>query len=181
MRRRDAGVVLALATGLGPAVAGAEVVDASPRGFTLENVVEVPVDAATAWSALVEDVDAWWPADHTWWGAESTLTIEPRAGGCFCEKHGDNEAQHLLVTYAEPGRLLRLTGGLGPLQGMGLDGVAEFRLAGADGGGTRITLFYRAGGYAPEDLEAFAPIVDQVQGMQLGGLARHLGGGAPGE
>lgn len=128
-----------------PAPAGAEVKDAAPSGFTLENTVDVPVDARTAWKALVEDVDAWWPADHTWWGAESTLSIEPRAGGCFCERDGEAEAQHLLVTFVEPGKLLRLTGGLGPLQGMGLHGVLEFRLAPAEEG-TSITMYYRAGG-----------------------------------
>ena len=156
--------------------ARAEIKDATPSGFTLENAVHVPVDAVAAWKALVGDVDRWWPADHTWWGAESVLSIEPRAGGCFCERHGEQQALHMLVTFADPGRLLRLTGGLGPLQGMGLHGVMEFQLAPATDGGTRITLFYRAGGYTPDDLSKLAPTVDQVQALQLGGLARHLGG-----
>jgi hypothetical protein len=81
----------------------AEVKDASPEGFTLENTVRVPVDAETAWQALVEDVDTWWPPDHTWWGAESALSIEARAGGCFCERKGDAEAQHMLVTARRVG------------------------------------------------------------------------------
>ena len=67
-----------------------------------------------------------------------------------------------------------MTGGLGPLQGMGLDGALEFRLAPADGGGTRITLWYRVGGYTPDDLSKFAPVVDRVQAQQLGGLAAYL-------
>jgi hypothetical protein len=84
----------------------------------------------------------------------------------------------LLVTFVDPGKTLRMTGGLGPLQGMGLSGALEFRLAPA-AGGTTITLFYRAGGYTPDDLAAFAPIVDQVQALQLGGLADHLRAAAP--
>jgi hypothetical protein len=56
------------------------------------------------------------------------------------------------------------------------NGVLEFRLAPGANGGTRITLFYRAGGYAPDDLKGLAPIVDQVQALQLGGLAKHLRG-----
>lgn len=67
-----------------------------------------------------------------------------------------------------------MTGGLGPLQGMGLGGALEFRLAPADGGGTRITMFYRAGGYTPDDLSKFAPVVDKVQAQQLRGLADFL-------
>jgi hypothetical protein len=57
---------------------------------------------------------------------------------------------------------------------MGLHGVLEFRFAPGAGGGTSITLFYRAGGYTPSDLEGFATVVDQVQALQLGGLAEHL-------
>jgi uncharacterized protein YndB with AHSA1/START domain len=167
-----AAAVLTLAT-LGSA--DAEIKDASVAGFTLENTVQVPADAATAWKALVGDVDRWWPKDHTWWGGESQLSIEPRAGGCFCERRGPQQALHMLVTFADPGKLLRLTGGLGPLQGMGLTGALEFRFAPAAGGGTTITMFYRAGGYTPDDLSKFAPVVDKVQALQLGGLADYLG------
>jgi uncharacterized protein YndB with AHSA1/START domain len=152
----------------------AEVKDATPAGFTLENAISVPVDAATAWKALVEDVDRWWPTDHTWWGAESQLSIEPRAGGCFCERNGEQQALHMLVTFVDPGRLLRMTGGLGPLQGMGLHGALEFRFKAAEGGGTTITMFYRAGGYTPDDLSKFVPVVDKVQALQLGGLGDYL-------
>jgi uncharacterized protein YndB with AHSA1/START domain len=168
-----AGVALVLATH-GPA--RAEVRDATAGGFTLENAVRVPVEPAKAWKALVDDVDLWWPADHPWWGAESVLSIEPQAGGCFCERHREQQALHMLVTFVDPGKLLRLTGGLGPLQGMGLTGVLEFRLAPASGGGTTVTMFYRAGGYTPDDLSKFAPVVDGVQALQLGALAAHLGG-----
>jgi hypothetical protein len=79
------------------------------------------------------------------------------------------------LTFVDPGHLLRLTGGLGPLQGMGLHGVLEFRLAPGDAGGTRVTMFYRAGGYTPDDLSKFASVVDNVQALQLGRLAHHLG------
>src|SRR5262245_50405917 len=152
----------------------AEVKDATASGFTLENSVQVPTDAMATWRALVKDVDKWWPKDHSWWGAQSVLSIESRAGGCFCERSGAKQAQHMLVTFVEPGHLLRLTGGLGPLQGMGLHGALEFRLAPGDAGGTRVTMFYRAGGYTPDDLSKFASVVDKVQALQLDGLARYL-------
>lgn len=156
----------------------AEVRDASPAGFTVENAQLVAVPPEVAWDALVDDIDRWWPKDHSWWGSESTLSIAPRAGGCFCEVSGADggrrQAQHMQVVFVEPGRLLRMTGGLGPLQGLGLDGALEFRLS-PQGAGTRIVLWYRAGGYAPEDLSAFAAVVDQVQAQQLAGLASYLG------
>lgn len=167
------GVVLVLATA-GPA--RAEIKDATASGFTLENAIQVPVEPMRAWKVLVGEVDRWWPKDHTWWGTEGALSIEPRAGGCFCERHGEQQALHMLVTFVDPGKLLRLTGGLGPLQGMGLSGALEFRLAPA-ASGTTITMYYRAGGYTPDDLSELAPVVDRVQALQLGGLAALLGGG----
>lgn len=160
--------------------AQAVVVDATPAGFTVENSRDVPVDATTAWNALATDVDRWWPKDHSWWGRESTLSIEPMAGGCFCERAADGKrsALHMTVTFVDPGKLLRMTGGLGPLQGMGLHGALEWRFSPIEGG-TRITLFYRAGGYTPDDLATFAPVVDQVQALQLGGLADYLKARSP--
>ncbi len=155
--------------------ARAEVKHASPSGFTIENVRVVPVDGSTAFKALVEDVNRWWPRDHTWWGSEGALSIEPRAGGCFCERAGAREALHMLVTFVDPGHTLRMTGGLGPLQGMGLHGALEFRFTPAGPAATTITLTYKVGGYASEDLGAFATVVDRVQGLQLGGLAGFLG------
>ena len=77
------------------------------------------------------------------------------------------------VTFVDPGKLMRMTGGLGPLQGMGLDGALEWRFV-EENGGTRITMWYRAGGYTPDDLTKFVPVVDKVQGLQLGGLAEYL-------
>jgi hypothetical protein len=157
---------------LAPLIAEAAVRDATPAGFTVENSQVVPVDAATAWQALVADVDRWWPRDHVWWEG-STLRIEPRAGGCFCEVAGERQAWHMSVVFVDPARTLRMTGGLGPLQGMGLHGALEWRFEPA-GEGTRITLWYRAGGYAPDDLSKFAPVVDGVQGVQLAALADHI-------
>ncbi len=179
-RLRAIAACIVLATLASPA--GAAVKDQSAAGFTLENEAVVAVDAATAWDALVDDVDRWWPKDHTWWGAESKLSIDARAGGCFCEIDGQRQAQHLEVVFIDPGKLLRMTGGLGPLQGMGLHGVLEFRLEpvqGPDGDErrdmTRIVLHYRAGGYAPDHIGAFAPVVDRVQATQLKGLVDHIG------
>lgn len=166
-----ASVVLLLGLSL---PAQAVVKDSSPSGFTVENTAVVPVDTETAWKALVHDVGEWWPADHTWWGDAGKLRIDARAGGCFCELHGEQQAQHMQVSFVDPGKTLRLIGGLGPLQGMGLHGALEFRLEAIEGGSTRITLWYRAGGYTPDDLSKFAPVVDKVQGLQLGGLVDFL-------
>ena len=151
----------------------ARVVDQVANGFTVENSQWVPTDPTTSWKALVDDVGKWWPADHTWWGDASKLSISQKVGGCFCEMNGVQQAWHMTVVFVDPGKTMRMTGGLGPLQGMGLSGALEWRFA-EENGGTRITLWYRAGGYTPDDLGKFVPVIDQVQGLQLGGLAEYL-------
>lgn len=170
--KRLLGTVLLAVTALA-APAHAEVRDAKPDGFTVENSVWVPATPQVAYAALVNDVGRWWPADHTWWGDASKLSISDKAGGCFCELNGAQQAWHMTVTFTDPGKLLRMTGGLGPLQGMGLDGALEWRFA-EEGKGTRITLWYRVGGYTPDDLSKFAPVVDKVQAQQLSGLLRFV-------
>ena len=166
---------LLLLFGAGPIAA--EVSSAAPDGFLIENAEVVPAEPEAAWAALVGDVDRWWPKDHTWWGTDSTLSIEPAAGGCFCEVAGERQARHLEVVFVDPPRLLRMVGGLGPLQGMGLHGALDWKLEPVEGG-TRITLRYQVGGFASQDLSELAPIVDRVQAGQLGGLASFLRGDA---
>ena len=152
----------------------AEVLNIDSYGFILKNQVTVKANPQQSWQTLVEDVGKWWPADHSWWGKAENFSIEARAGGCFCEINGDSQAQHMMVSFVEPGKLLRMTGGLGPLQGMGLYGALDWQFEAVDGG-TRITLTYKVHGYAPEGFKDLAPIVDHVQGLQLGGLGQHLG------
>lgn len=167
------GVVAAALTVCGIGQAAAKVLDATPQGFTLENEAIVPGDPMTAWKALVDKVGVWWPSDHTWFGKASNLSIQAKAGGCFCEIDGARQVEHMRVTFVDPGRLLRMVGGLGPLQGLGLYGVLDWTFA-AVPEGTRITLRMRVGGYATEDLPKFVTVVDKVQGQQLGGLADHI-------
>ncbi|WP_313494480.1 SRPBCC family protein [Stenotrophomonas sp.] len=151
----------------------AEVKDATAAGFTVENSVLIAAEPTRVWQAMTADIDQWWPKDHSWWGKAAKLSIDARAGGCFCEIAGAQQAQHLQVVFVDPQKTLRMTGGLGPMQGMGLHGVAEWTLQ-AEGPSTRVTWRYRAGGYSPDDLGALAPVVDKVQAQQLDGLARWL-------
>jgi len=152
----------------------ADVKAVAETGFILENRVQVNADPDVVWRALVDQVDDWWPKDHSWWGEQTRFRIDAHAGGCFCESHGDRSAEHMRVSLVEPGKLLRMTGGLGPLQGMGLHGALDWRLVARDQG-TEIVLTYRVSGFHPEGFEQLAPVVDRVQSLQLEGLARHLG------
>ena len=157
-----------------PVLVRAEVLYIAEGGFALENRVQINQPADIVWQALVSQVDSWWPKDHSWWGG--TFRIDTQAGGCFCERSGERSVQHMMIAMVDPGNLLRMTGGLGPLQGLGLAGALDWQLVPDDSDSqiTHVTLTYRVNGHMPGGFEQLAPIVDQVQGLQLGGLQRYF-------
>src|SRR5262249_12865417 len=109
-----------------------------------------------------------------WTGKASNLSIQPRAGGCFCESGNGLQTQVMVVSFVDPGKLMRMQGGLGPLQGMGLNGTREWRFSHAKSAGTQITLGYCACAYTQDDLRKLTGVVDQVLGQMLGGLGSYL-------
>ncbi|MBU2099345.1 MAG: SRPBCC domain-containing protein [Gammaproteobacteria bacterium] len=147
-----------------------DVLYTAEQGFALQNTVQIQQTPAEVWRTLTEQVDNWWPKDHSWWNGQ--FTIEASAGGCFCERAGERSAQHMLVSLVDPERLLRMTGGLGPLQGLGLTGALDWELTPVEGNAqsTQVTLTYRVSGYMPGGFTELAPVVDQVQALQLGAL-----------
>lgn len=152
--------------------AHAEVKSASQSGFVIENTQSTTANPDSTWQALVNQTDNWWPKDHSWW--RGTFSIDTSAGGCFCERSGENSAEHMRISLVNPSSTLVMTGGLGPLQGMGVYGALTWKLDAIDNG-TRITLTYRVQGYAPPDGFAdFAPVVDKVQSQQLNSLIRFI-------
>jgi len=153
-----------------------EVLFLAETGFIVENKVVVTSSREDTWRMFSQDVDQWWPSDHTWWGEESTLSIGANAGGCFCESHENKSAEHMRVSFVEPARVLRMLGGLGPLQGLGMYGALEWTFKDNDQG-TEVTMTYKVNGINPGGFKALAPIVDRVQALQLSGLARFVNEG----
>jgi uncharacterized protein YndB with AHSA1/START domain len=151
--------------------------DTRESGFTIETTVMAEASPAVVYTRLVK-VAAWWDPKHTWSGSASNLKLDPKAGGCFCEKlPGGGSVQHARVIFAQPGKLLRLEGGLGPMQDMAVTGILTFTLE-PDGKGTRIRMTYRVAGMLGMPAAQLAPGVDQVMGIQLDRL-RAFAGGAP--
>ncbi|MEE4299702.1 MAG: hypothetical protein V2J24_09690 [Pseudomonadales bacterium] len=169
MRRGKALLMLTLLAG--PVTA--EVTDAATAGFGVEQVREVPQAPALAWALFVEEVGRWWNGAHTWFGDASALSIEAEAGGCFCERASAGTVEHLRVGMAAPGRSLRLLGGLGPLQPLGVAGALSVDFEALEAGGSRVRLVYRVSGHTPGGLEAWAGPVDAVLGEQLERYAAH--------
>jgi len=156
------------------------VTESSAAGFVVVHVLELPVAPERAYRALTDEVSVWWDASHSYSGAAENFSLDARAGGCFCEALPDGgSVEHMRVVFAAPGKLLRLSGGLGPLQGMGAGGVMDFAFeAGADGGAL-LRFRYTVGGFVPGGLGSMAAPVDGVLAGQLGRLAAHLQAQAP--
>lgn len=178
MRAKTAVMLLGL---LAASPAAAEVTASSDQGFVIVHSVEVSADAATTWRELVRPA-GWWQSAHTWSGNAANMTLVPRAGGCFCETLPQSKdmiapgsAEHMRVIRAAPGRMLRMSGALGPMQGEAARGTMTITLA-PTADGTTIKFEYVVGGYMRMQPAQLAPAVDGVLAAQLNGLAARLGG-----
>ncbi len=169
MRRIAPAIVLLMAA----SPVAAEVKSSSPAGFEVQSKVTVAASPARAYAALAR-IDDWWNPEHTYSGKAANLSLDPRAGGCFCEKlDGGGTIEHLRVVYAQPGQILRLQGGLGPLQAQAATGTLTWALKPVSNG-VEIRQTYAVGGYIPGGADKLAPIVDKVLAEQLRRLQQKL-------
>ena len=152
----------------------AEVTARDRYGFSLVHEAIVSADQAAAWIAAVDEIGEWWNPDHTISGNAALLSIDARPLGCFCEATGGGVV-HLQVTTVSPGVNLRMTGGLGPLGLMGVNGNMTWEFFDTVKG-TKIRFSYMVGGYAPEGLDGFAEPVDHVIGEALQRLQAYIDG-----
>lgn len=180
----------ALALGLA-APAAAAVEQTSADHFVTRDSVTVKAAPKAAWLALIAPGD-WWDDAHTWSGEAANLMITPQGGGCFCERIPAKESasevglagsvQHMTVLMAEPMKVLRMRGGLGPLQSEPVDGVLTITMQpDSASGGTRIVWEYVVAGHMRFEVAKISKAVDGVMSQQLGHLADKLGrvAGAP--
>jgi uncharacterized protein YndB with AHSA1/START domain len=150
---------------VGPA--NAEVVESVENGFLVRNEVLIDATPFKVYSALVDQIVSWWDPAHTFSGDSANLSIDPKPGGCFCERLPNNGGvRHLTVVFVSPGKELRLTGALGPLQESGLAGSMRWKLS-DEGNGTKVELSYSVGGYRAGGLRGLASPVDSVLRGQL--------------
>jgi hypothetical protein len=164
---------MVVAASLAATAAGAEVKSAEAGGFEVEAKAVVAATPAEAY-AMLGRIGEWWNKEHTYSGNSASMRLKLKVGGCFCERLPEGgEIEHMRVIYARPGVTLRLQGGLGPLQELGVAGVLTWSLKPVPGG-TEIVQTYRVGGYVKGGADKLAPIVDMVMTEQLAGLQRRM-------
>lgn len=148
------------------APAYAEVISSGPNGFEVQEVVNLVVPQPSAYAAFGQ-VGQWWNKEHTYSGDSARLSLQLRPGGCFCEPlEGGGGVEHMRVAYLKPGEQVVMTGSLGPLLYQATTGVMDVKFE-RIAGGTRVTMNYRAAGFAKSDGDKLAPLVDQVLADQM--------------
>lgn len=84
----------------------------------------------------------------------------------------------MTVVYASPGKLLRLTGAIGPLQEAALAGTMTWTMS-PTSGGTNVELTYTVGGFRIGGFRDIPTVVDAVLRGQLGRLKAFVETGRP--
>jgi uncharacterized protein YndB with AHSA1/START domain len=170
-----AGAILAL----GSWWAAADVLDSSATGFTVKSTIPIQASPDAVYRALIRDIGQWWDPEHTYSGDAHNLSIEEKPMGCFCEKlPNQGGVRHMEVVRFAPGRILVLSGALGPLQSMAAAGSMTIQISAA-GTGAKLEATYAVTGYSPAGLNALAPTVDTVLNQQFTRLKNYLEHGDP--
>lgn len=147
--------------------ASAEVKESGETYFTVENTSQIPFGANAVWDELVHP-ERWWASSHTWSGDSKNLSLNLSPGGGWDEALPDGGfVRHMSVIYCQPGRTLKLSGTLGPLQDHALQGIMIFSLTEGGDGITTLTATYKVSGHFPGGLDKLAPAVNQVLSEQL--------------
>lgn len=158
----------------------ADLTTSTDQGFVSEHAADVAAGPGEVWKLLVAP-NLWWSSAHTYSGDAANLYLDAQASGCFCEKlpkpadaptgQRMGSVEHLHVVYADPqSGVLRMTGGLGPLQGEAVHGVLTITLKPREQG-TQIRWRYSVGGMWQAKSIELAPLVDKVLGEQVRRLA----------
>lgn len=155
----------------------AEVKATSDTGFNVVHITSVAATPDEIWKRLLAPKD-WWNKAHSWSGSSAGFYIDAQANGCFCELFQEKGAdgklkttgsvEHMRVIFAQPGKVLRMQGALGPLQSEAVIGTLTVAMEPAkDGKTTKVSFSYVVGGYMRYKVADIAPAVDKVLGEQF--------------
>jgi hypothetical protein len=171
-------LVTALLAFLSPAIA--EVKTKADNGFSVFHSADIDATPDAIWKRLISPKE-YWSKEHSWSGSVAGFTLDPRPGGCFCEAiqaplpdgkfRTIGNVEHMRVIFAQPGKVLRMQGALGPLQSEAMLGTLTVAIAPAkSGSGSTVSFSYVAGGYMRYKPADIANVVDKVIGEQFSGL-----------
>ncbi len=140
-----------------------EVLRNDKTGFVTRSEVQIAANAADVYD-LFERISEWWDSEHSFSLDANNLSIDLRPGGLFKEKlPNGGGVLHSTVIFASRGRLIRLSGALGPLQNLGAHGTLSIEFQEVEGE-TKLSAVYEVIGH---DLNDWASPVERVLHEQL--------------
>ena len=145
-----------------------DLVEADDAGFVSSHEIEIGVPPVRVFDALIDEVAEWWDPAHSYSGDAANFSFDAGSSGALAlvEDLGDGGfVIHLRVVFARRPETLVLTGGLGPLQRLGVADSMSFDLE-ATQTGTKLSYRYTVNG------RNVAPLAEPVDRVQLGQLER---------
>lgn len=150
----------------------------SENGFALSGTTHVAATPEQVYQAFLTP-SHWWSPVHSFSHDAANLTLDAKAGGCWCETlPGGGSVLHMTVVNVVPGQSIRLRGALGPFQSMGVDGAMTVAFKPA-GDGTDVNLTYALGGYAKGGFADLSKAGDGVLAEALARLKSFVETGSP--
>jgi uncharacterized protein YndB with AHSA1/START domain len=168
------GIVLLVAVLLTVTSAVAKVDRHGPTGFVVSLEVSVNAPPDQTYAAFLR-IGQWWSKAHSFSGDAANMTIDVKAGGCWCEALPNGGfVKHMELASAMPPNSLVFKGGLGPMHFMAASGsmVVKFTKAAT---GTKTTLQYSVAGDDAGAFEKLSAAVDGVLAEQLNNYAAYAG------
>ena len=144
----------------------AEVVASGPHGFEVRSSVNLVVPVAQAYAAFSRP-NSWWSDDHTYSGKAANMRLALVPGGCFSEAIPEGGGvEHMRVAVIQPNERIVMTGSLGPVLFEAASGVMDVQFERV-AGGSRVTMTYRAAGFANGNGDKLSAPVDSVLAEQM--------------
>ena len=119
-----------------------------------------------AYAAFVDGFSEWYDASHSYSGKAENLSLDLEKHCMLEQLPDDGFVRHMEIVFHQPGQVLRMTGGLGPLQGMGVSGAMTFTFS-ENGGQSKVKMEYYVSGAKHLKLDRIAEPVNQVLNGQL--------------
>ncbi|MHC9510927.1 SRPBCC family protein [Kangiella sp. M94] len=147
----------------------AEVTEVSEQHFVISINIAIDAPSRQVYDQFIQ-IGQWWQDSHTWFGDASKMTIKPKAGGCFCERNGEQQAVHMTLSQINPGKSVHMTGGLGPLSSLAVNGYMTWNFEATEDNKTKLKLNYRVTGFVNQKTVDWAKAVDGVLMQQVSNL-----------
>jgi uncharacterized protein YndB with AHSA1/START domain len=161
------------------AAAHADVKSSAADSFVIVHTKRIDAVPSKVYAALPQ-IGRWWNSEHSYSGDSANFSLKAEAGACFCERWKEGEVEHGRVIMVMRDQLFRLQTGLGPLQGLAVNGVLTFQLRPEDGGkATLLAVTYTVNGSSASSLDKSASAVDRVLSEQIQRLGSYVETGKP--